>query len=193
MGWESFGVVRFDLGPFLQSQMRKVKCKCPYDSLLIIPRDLGCETNIIKPRAGNLLVVRFDLGALIQGQMRIAKLKLKLKIASTYLSSSFLVEHKGRHRLLHFGLSIAIFSAAHQSLHPISFLSHSTVLLHVSLGLPLLLFPSDVQVRAVLMLSFLSLLRIWPIYFHLLILNSSSSLVVPVTFCSSLLLMVFGQ
>ena len=35
MGWESFGVVRFDLGPFLQGQTRIAKGKSVYNSLII--------------------------------------------------------------------------------------------------------------------------------------------------------------
>ena len=41
MGWESFGVVRFDLGPLLQSQMRIAKLKSAYNSLNIGPRGFG--------------------------------------------------------------------------------------------------------------------------------------------------------
>ena len=41
MGWESSGVVRFDLGPLLQGQTKKVKLKSAYNSLIIGPRGLG--------------------------------------------------------------------------------------------------------------------------------------------------------
>ena len=41
MGWESFGVVGFDLGPLLQGQMRIGKHKSAYNSLIIGPRGLG--------------------------------------------------------------------------------------------------------------------------------------------------------
>ena len=44
MGWESFDVVRFDLGPLLQGQMRTPKFKSAYNSLIIDPRGLQCET-----------------------------------------------------------------------------------------------------------------------------------------------------
>ena len=37
MGWESFGVVRFDLGPLLQGQTRIAKLKIAYSSLIIGP------------------------------------------------------------------------------------------------------------------------------------------------------------
>ena len=41
MGWESSGVVGFDLGPLIQGQMRTAKLKTAYDSLIIDPRGLG--------------------------------------------------------------------------------------------------------------------------------------------------------
>ena len=40
MASESFGVVRFDLGPLLQGQTRIVKLKSAYYSLIIGHRDL---------------------------------------------------------------------------------------------------------------------------------------------------------
>ena len=46
MGWESFGVIRFDLGPLLQGQMRIAKLKSAYNPLIIDPRGLQCETNL---------------------------------------------------------------------------------------------------------------------------------------------------
>ena len=41
MGWESFDVVRFDLGPLLQGQTRIAKLKSAYNSLIIGPGGLG--------------------------------------------------------------------------------------------------------------------------------------------------------
>ena len=41
MRWESFGVVRFDLGPLIQGQRRIAKLKSSYNSLIIGPRGLG--------------------------------------------------------------------------------------------------------------------------------------------------------
>ena len=41
MGWESFDVVRFDLGPLLQGQTRLAKLQSAYNSLIISPRGLG--------------------------------------------------------------------------------------------------------------------------------------------------------
>ena len=46
MGWESFDVVRFDLGTLLQGQMRTAKLKSAYNFLIIGPRGLQCETNL---------------------------------------------------------------------------------------------------------------------------------------------------
>ena len=40
MGWESFGVVGFDLGPLLQGPMRIAKLQCAYNSLIIGPTGL---------------------------------------------------------------------------------------------------------------------------------------------------------
>ena len=41
MFWESFGVVRFDLGPLLQGQVRIAKVKSAYNPLIFGPRVLG--------------------------------------------------------------------------------------------------------------------------------------------------------
>ena len=41
MGWESFGVVEFELGPLLQGQTSIAKHKSAYNSLIIGPRGLG--------------------------------------------------------------------------------------------------------------------------------------------------------
>ena len=41
MGWESSGVVGFDLGPLLQGQTRIVILKTAYNSLIIGPTGLG--------------------------------------------------------------------------------------------------------------------------------------------------------
>ena len=41
MRWESSGVVGFDLGPLLEGQMRTVKLKSAYNSLIIGPRGFG--------------------------------------------------------------------------------------------------------------------------------------------------------
>ena len=46
MGWESFGVVGFDLGLLLQGQARIAKPKSAHNSLIIGPRGVQCETNL---------------------------------------------------------------------------------------------------------------------------------------------------
>ena len=43
---ESSDVVQFDLGPLLQGQMRIAKVKSAYNSLIIGPRGLKCETKL---------------------------------------------------------------------------------------------------------------------------------------------------
>ena len=46
MGRESFGVVRFDLGPLLQGQTRIAKPKSAYNWLIIGRTDLGWYTSL---------------------------------------------------------------------------------------------------------------------------------------------------
>ena len=46
MGQESSDVVRFEFGPLLQSHMKIAKVKSAYNSLIIGPRGLQCETNL---------------------------------------------------------------------------------------------------------------------------------------------------
>ena len=76
MGWESFGVVRFDLGPFLQGQTRIAKLESVHNSLIIGRTGLGWQTNLQEFMGWeSFYVVRFDLGPLFQGQTRILKLK----------------------------------------------------------------------------------------------------------------------
>ena len=41
MGWESSGVVGFDLGSLLQGQTRIAKAKSAYNSLIIDPTGVG--------------------------------------------------------------------------------------------------------------------------------------------------------
>ena len=57
MGWESSGVVAFDLGPLIQGQMSIAKLKSAYNSLIIGPRGFGWYTTYRKSWAGNLLVL----------------------------------------------------------------------------------------------------------------------------------------
>ena len=46
MCWESFPVVRFDLGPLVQGQTAVAKLKSAHISLIIGPIGLGCENNL---------------------------------------------------------------------------------------------------------------------------------------------------
>ena len=46
MGWESFDMVRFDLGPLIQVQKRTAKIKSAYNLLIIGHRGLQCEANL---------------------------------------------------------------------------------------------------------------------------------------------------
>ena len=41
MGWESSGVIGFDLGPLLRGQTRIAKLKSAHNSLIIDPSGLG--------------------------------------------------------------------------------------------------------------------------------------------------------
>ena len=76
MGWESFDVVRFDLGSLLQGQMRTAKLKSAYNLLITGPRGLQCETNVDGIMGSESFnVVGFDFGPLLQCQMRTTKLK----------------------------------------------------------------------------------------------------------------------
>ena len=45
MGQESFDVIRFDLWPLFQGQMRIAKIKNAYNSLTPVARGLRCHTN----------------------------------------------------------------------------------------------------------------------------------------------------
>ena len=49
MGWESFGVVRFNLGPLLQGQMIIIKLKSDYNSLIITPQPLRAVGVLFSP------------------------------------------------------------------------------------------------------------------------------------------------
>ena len=60
MGWESSGVVRFDLGPLLQGQMRIAKLKSAYNLLLVLEFWDGKPNEIMGWES--IDVVRFSLG-----------------------------------------------------------------------------------------------------------------------------------
>ena len=74
-------------------------------------------------------------------------------------------------------LQDTLFAAANpastQELKPIAILPFSTVLLHVSLGLPLLRFPSGAHVRETRGRQLLSMRSTCPIHVNLLFLTSS--------------------
>ena len=64
MGWESFDVVRFDLGPLLQGHTRIAKLKSAYNSLIIGSKGLICETSLQDIMGLESSDVRFDLWSL---------------------------------------------------------------------------------------------------------------------------------
>ena len=68
MGLESSDVVRLDPEPLLQGQMRTAKLKSAYNSLIIGPRGLQCETNLKDIMGWESSDVRIDLWPLLQGQ-----------------------------------------------------------------------------------------------------------------------------
>ena len=74
MGWESFGVVRFNLGPLLQGQTRIAKLKTLITCLLLVLEVWDGIPTYRKSWPRNLLVWSdLTLGLSFQGQMRIAK------------------------------------------------------------------------------------------------------------------------
>ena len=56
MGWESFDVVRFHLGPLLQGQMRIDKLKSAYNSHILVLEIWDGKPTYRKSWVGNLLV-----------------------------------------------------------------------------------------------------------------------------------------
>ena len=57
MGWASFGVVRFDLGPLIQGQTRIAKLKSAYNLLIILLLEVwDGKPTYGKSWTGNLLV-----------------------------------------------------------------------------------------------------------------------------------------
>ena len=56
MAWESFGVVRFDLGPLLQGQTRIAKLKVLITRLLLVLDFWDGKPTYRKSLAGNLLM-----------------------------------------------------------------------------------------------------------------------------------------
>ena len=56
MGWESSGVVGFDLGSLLQGQMKTAKLKSAYNSLFLVLDVWDSKPTYRKSCSGNLLV-----------------------------------------------------------------------------------------------------------------------------------------
>ena len=56
MGWESFGAVRFDLGPLVQGQTRIAKLKMLITRLLLVLEVWYGKPTYRKSWAGNLLM-----------------------------------------------------------------------------------------------------------------------------------------
>ena len=76
--WAGNPLVWSDLtfGPLVQGQMKTAKLKSAYNSLIVGPSILQCETSFHEIMCWESShVVRFDLGPLLQGQTRIGKLK----------------------------------------------------------------------------------------------------------------------
>ena len=64
-------MVKFDLEPLFQGQTRTAKVKRVYNSFIIDPRGLQCETNLQDIVDWESSDVRFDLWPLLQGQMMV--------------------------------------------------------------------------------------------------------------------------
>ena len=77
MGWESFDMVRSDLGPLLQGQTRIAKLKSAFITRLLLVVEVWVgKSTYRKSWPGNLLVWSdLTFGPRLQGQMRIAKPK----------------------------------------------------------------------------------------------------------------------
>ena len=56
MGWESFGVVRFDLGPLLRGQTRIAKSKVLINHFFLLPEVCNVKASDRKSYARNLLM-----------------------------------------------------------------------------------------------------------------------------------------
>ena len=95
--------------------------------------------------------------------------------------------HKAATRSLHWLLSCAACPMVFQ-VYPVSFISGSTVLLHVPLGLPGLLFPGGAHFTDLLTILSSSLLSTCPRYLHLLCFISILMSPMPVLSATSLLL-----
>ena len=93
--------------------------------------------------------------------------------------SWFLEEHKAPTRFFQPVLSWASHRSSFQ-VFPASFISSSTVLLHVPRGLPLFLFPGGAQLKASRGCRIFFIRRTWPSHVQRLRLTSNTMLVNPV-------------
>ena len=75
MGWESFGMVIFDLGPLIQGQTRIAKLKMLIPRLLLVVQVWDGKPSYRKSWAENLFEWSYLTLGPLQGQMTIAKLK----------------------------------------------------------------------------------------------------------------------
>ena len=76
MGWESFGLVGFDLGPLLQGQSGEPNLKVLIARLLLVLEVWDGKPTYRKSCRESFGVVGFDLEPLLQGQTRITKVKI---------------------------------------------------------------------------------------------------------------------
>ena len=110
-----------------------------------------------------------------------------------HLSSSCPLAHKASVQRRHSVRSFATCLAWFHNDHPMLFLSVSAVLLQLTLGRPIFLFPSGAQVIATWQWSSLSLLSMWPSQSHLRFRTSLLISLPLLLLSSSLLLTTFGQ
>ena len=73
-------MIRFDLWPLFQGQMRIAKIKSVYNSLIHVPRGLQCHANLLEIM-GYFDVVRFCIGS----PMRYVKLRLYLSLSKHFV------------------------------------------------------------------------------------------------------------
>ena len=86
MGWKYCDLVIFGLGPLFQGQTMEVKVKFAYNSLIIGPRILRCETKLQEIMDWETsYVINFDIGPLVEGQIRVLIYISELKSADISL------------------------------------------------------------------------------------------------------------
>ena len=112
--------------------------------------------------------------------------------AAFFFAPQLPVEHRPSTKALHSPLSCAIFSRSHHDFFA-AFISASTSLLHVILGLPLALLPWGFHNSPWRVKLSRGLRNVCPIHLHFLFLSSISIGCCPVLSRSCLLLIVSGQ